>query len=45
MTGGFGIALALARTGELPLIAKQWVEKYSNRRYTKNRKMQGRQQH
>ena len=36
MTGGFGIALALARTGELPLIAKQWVEKYSNRRYMRS---------
>ena len=36
LTGGFGIALALARTGELPLIAKQWVEKYSNRRYMRS---------
>lgn len=36
LTGGFGVALALFRTGELPDIVKKWVEKYSGRNYTKN---------
>lgn len=36
LTGGFGIALALARTGELPDIARKWVEKYSDKKYMKD---------
>lgn len=35
LTGGFGIVLALARTGELPPIAEQWIKKYSGKRYIK----------
>ncbi|WP_124068237.1 class III lanthionine synthetase LanKC [Clostridium sp. E02] len=36
MTGGFGIVLALSRTGELPEVARQWVERYSAHKYLKN---------
>ena len=36
MTGGFGIILALYRTGELPDIARRWVERYSALKYIKD---------
>jgi len=33
LTGGFGVILALARTGNLPSIAKEWAMKFSENSY------------
>lgn len=35
-TGGFGVVMALSRTGEIPEIAQKWVEKYSTVEYLNN---------
>lgn len=33
LTGGFGVVMALIRTGNLPTIAKKWVETFSENKY------------
>lgn len=33
LCGGFGVVMALHRTGEVPEIATKWVERYSNPQY------------
>lgn len=36
LTGGFGVVMALSRTGQLPPKAKEWAETFSTNDYLKN---------
>ncbi|WP_361920359.1 hypothetical protein, partial [Streptomyces sp. NPDC046876] len=35
LCGGFGVVMALDRTGQIPEIAKKWVDRYSSPQYIK----------